>query len=206
MKKAVVALLLALVVCLTLAGCRKDKAIWLQDGQTLEIVDNTLGEGKEHNLRFTRSYSNSTVTEEKGYVYILPVSENNPTVRYFTSLKQSSGSSDTLFIEITNVRNGEKFTGENHMSDFAELWGQGLIFAGGTASTAEHYSSVVTTTKYCYNATNNNNIKVWGDKHLAVTITSSVVSAGPISFTVDIESFFQFPMILTHEGDSWKVV
>ena len=208
MKKIIIALLLIVsVLGLAVVGCSKDEAVWLKDGQTLKIVDNTLGEGKEHNIKFTRSYSNSVVNEEKGYVYVLPVSESNPTERYFVSLSQGGSGNQTIFVEITNVKSGDKLTGENSVADFGSLWGQGLIFAGGDSSNAnEHYSSVVTTTKYCYNATKNNNIKVWGDKYLAVTVTSSVVSASPINFTVEIKNFLQFPMILTHEGDSWQVV
>jgi|GEM_PF-3531822 len=204
--KIVTALLLVMVIGLVFVGCSKDDAIWLQTGQTLEIVDNTLGEGQPHNWRFTYSYKNSVVNEEKGYVYVLPVSEDNPTVRYFASLKQ--GSSSSKFVEITNVKNGAKLTIANFMPDFADLWAQGMTFVDGTkdVNTSVHYSSVVTTTKYCYNATKHNNMKIWGDKYLAVTITSPVFSATPVSFSVDIKDFHVSSLILSQVGDSWKVV
>ena len=209
MKKTIIALLLA-AACIMLVGCSKDKAIWLQDGQTLEIIDNTLGEGQEYNLRFTYNYTNSVVNEEKGYVYILPVNENNPTERYFASIRQGTNSQSTKFIEITNVKNGAQFTGSNFVDDFGSLWDKGLTFADGTnkvssTTTSVHYSSVATTTKYCYNVTKNNNITIWGDKLLNVTITSPIISANPVSFTVDLKDFFKLPLILSHTGDSWTV-
>jgi len=209
MKKAIiVALSLVIAMSVMFAGCSKKKAIWLKDGQTLVIIDNTLGEGEKNNLRFTHTFANSVVEEGKGYVYVLPVSESNPAVRYLVSVKHGTSSE---LIEITNVKNGAKLSSDKFLtSGWGNFWNQGMLFvcgasAGSAADTTAHYSSVVTTTKYCYRVTKNNNMTVWGDKLLAVTITSSEESINLLSFTVEIKSFMKLPMILSHKGDSWEI-
>ena len=202
MKKIIIALLIIVSLGAVFTGCSKKGATWLEDGQTLEVIDNTLGEGEPNNLKFTHTYTNSTVNESKGYIYTLPVSESNPTARYFASIKQGTESNSSKLVEITNIKNGDKLTPDNFLS-FESLWTQGMQFIDGN-STAVHYSSAVTVTKYCYNVTNNT-ITVWGDKYLTVTITSSAVSGDSISFEVEIKDFMKLPMILSHKGDSWQI-
>ena len=188
-------------------GCNASNAIWLQDGQTLRVIDNTLGEGRPGNIRVVHTFTNSTVTEARGYIYILPVSESNPTVRYFASIRQGERSANTRFVEITNVECGDILDSSSFTS-IIDFWGQGLTFADGTntPSTTEHFSSVVTTTRYRYAISRNNNITIWGERSLAVTINSSVISEQPISFTIEIPDFRRVPLLLSHEGDSWEII
>lgn len=204
MKKIFIISLIIIVVSVMLTGCRKEDAIWLEDGQTLEIIDNTLGEGEQANLRFTHTYKNSQVTEKKGYVYILPVSETNLTVRYFCSVSQGESGNNAKLVEITNIEDGDKLTPADCLS-FTTLWGQGMEFVDTTKKTDTHYSSTVTSTKYCYFVTNNNNMKVWGDKYIDVTVTSSVLSKSPVSFEIKIEDSSVMTFILSHKGDSWEI-
>ena len=211
MKKIITALMLVLVVGVVFVGCSKGNATWLQDGKTLVVVDNTLGEGEKHNAKFTHTYKNSVVTEDNGYVYILPVSESNPKVRYFISISQGASSASTRFLEITGVKNNAKIDGGKLTKTLGTLRDEGLTYIDGETSSAAtdtvtHYSSVVSTTKYCYYVTKNNNLTVWGEKYLAITVTSPIFSASPISFTVEIKDYYKLPLLLGHKGDSWKIV
>ena len=204
MKKRIFALLLVAITCVAVAGCSKKKATWLLDGQILEVIDNTLGEGEKYNIPSVHIYQNSHVEEARGYVYILPVSETNPKVRYFASIRQGeSSNSNTKFIEITDVKNGDILTESDFIDPFRATYPEVDFIAGN--STAVHYSSVNTYTKYCYYVTKNNNITVWGDKILSVTITSSIISPEPISFQIEIKTFTKVPMLLGHKGDSWSI-
>lgn len=202
MKKLILSLILVIFAGTILIGCNRNNAVWLEDGKTLEVIDNTLGEGEAQNVRFVHTYKNSVVEEGKGYVYILPISENNPTVRYFASIKQGTNSE---LVEITGIKTGDIITEDNLLtSEWADFWNQGMEFIDGK-STATHYSNVVTTTKYCYAVSKNNNLTVWGDKYLAVTITSSIVSAVPITFTIEMKNSTVMPLLLSHKGDSWQI-
>jgi len=212
MKKKILALLfIAVIAGMVLAGCGRKDAIWLEDGQTLEIIDNTLGEGEKYNARFVHTFKNSVVNEDKGYVYVLPVSESNPSVRYFASIRQGTSSSNTIFIEITNAKDGDKLTSSDIIAGIGDLWEQGLLFVETDSNKApvggpkSDYSSVVTTIKYCYSVTKNDNITVWGSKFLAITITSSALSTKPINLTLDIIDFSKLPLLLSHKGDSWSI-
>lgn len=202
MKKISLLVVLVLIASVVFVSCTKKNAVWLEDGQTLEIIDNTLGEGEDKNVRVPHTYTNSVVTEKKGYVYVLPVSETNPAVRYFVSINQDAKSE---LIEITGVKDGDTLTDENFLSsEWGNFWNSGLQFVDGK-STEVHYSSVITTTKYCYKVTKNNYMTVWGSKYLAVTVTSSAISENPVNFNIEIIDFHKLPLILNHKGDSWEI-
>ena len=202
MKRRILIFLFIAVIVAVFAGCSSEGATWLEDGQTLEVIDNTLGEGEKNNVRFVHTYKNSVVNEAKGYIYILPVNENNPTVRYFASLKQDTKSE---LIEITNIKEGDNISADMFLTSvWSDMWGQGMQLADGTNQTV-HYSNVETTIKYCYKVTRNNNLTVWGFKYLSVTITSPLVSSKPFSFTIDEIEFYKLPLLLSHNGDSWEI-
>ena len=206
--KTIIITLLVVMVGFTFGGCNKGKATWLQDGETLHIVDNTLGEGEKNNTTWPHTYKNSTVNESKGYVYVLPVSETNPTVRYFASIKQGTSSNNSLFVDITNMQSGVTINSATLKESITDMWGRGMLFADGTntASTSVHYTTAITNTKYCYYITNNKTLTVWGDKYVDVTITSPVISGSPLSFTIYIENFHKLPLLLGHKGDTWEII
>ena len=205
MKRKIIALLLIVVVAGTmLVGCSRRNAILLEDGKTLEIIDNTLGEGEKDNLRFVHTYTNSTVTKDNSYVYYLPVSESNPTERYFVSNQQGPTTSE--LIEITNVKNGDKIKKDkDEFLSFETLWKEGMKFVDETKKTDVHYSIMVVNVKCYYKVTRNNNITVWEDKILDITVISSKISSSPLSFTVEMKNFSRLPLLLSHKGDSWEI-
>jgi hypothetical protein len=221
---ALVAIFAASVIALS--GCTAGaKKYWLEDGKTLHVIDNTLGEGVKYNIKSTRDYTNSSTTEAKSHVYVLPVSETNPSLRYFIAMRQGENSSSTLFAEITNKPTGSKLILDEGFSITA-LWAAGLTFLDGSCSAHDqngapwgsqniyqshlpvilqsHYTSVVTTKKYQY-ASKGSALTVWGYKDLAITVTSTNPTVNGLTFTMENISFLKIPMSLSHTGDMWEI-
>ena len=210
-KKIILTLAIAMAVVamsVGLAGCSKKNAIWLTDGQTLTVIDNTLGEGINGNVRFTHTFKNSVVDENKGVLYVLPTADDDTPDRYFATIRmKTTGIADEIhYIEITNIKNGDTVSHSQLMDSIsnADMLAQGLHSLDGT-NTATHYSAVTSTTRNCYQVSRGGNITVWTDKSLAVTITSPTIQNTPLSFTIDWPDFHRLTYILGQTGDSWSV-
>ena len=202
-----------------LSACTKSHATYLRDGQTLSIVDNTLGEGQNANGRFTYSYKNETKAEQKGSIVALTGTDGAPD-RYFAYVHQkfsleTNGTPSTgtvsadFWIELTGLRNGAVLGAGSRIgtrpAGATNLLGEG---ENTTMVSAIHHTTVSTYQKIAYEE-KNRWLTVWRDRTVTIKITSPTVypSAADNSITVTLNyQYSNFPYCLTQKGDSWKVV
>jgi hypothetical protein len=207
-KRLFVSLILTLSLVLTaavLSACSKKKAIWLEDGQTVSCVDNSLGEGTDNNVKLTHSYTNKSEVQNPGKIY-------KAGDRYFAQIvigKKLDGiTSDVVYVEITDIKNGGKIdksafinaTGGTTTNPSA--WGV-IVKLEGFETLSDGKSQSTVSTKYCYQYTKDKRLNIWGDREITTVITYPDETT--LSFTLVQESAETWSWILSQTGDSYEV-